>query len=315
MKIQRIEIQNFRGLKSATIDDCNEVNVFVGPNGSGKSSVLEAIYLAATPCATHDPLEPKKTRMEILGARHNTSPWDPGLHFQHKDVSIMVRMLFPGYPWFEVTKASHDTAPAVAGPVSEKLVAFGRNIVLMDSCLLRNIIELPYWHKEVKRRGDKQIVSMLNKVYELNLESIGYLPGISTEAVHGELWCSFESYSLRMDDLGTGMRIAFRLLLVCRALTETAVLFEEIDAYQHPNSLSKLAAVILELSKSAGLQFFLTTHSLETCETLAKIAKARGDVTMSFYSLELNEEGILTARRSDLDAASRLIASGYDLRT
>ena len=44
MKIKRIQIENFRSIKSADID-CVSYNSFVGPNGSGKSSVLAALNI------------------------------------------------------------------------------------------------------------------------------------------------------------------------------------------------------------------------------------------------------------------------------
>ena len=44
MRIEKIEIANFRAIKSAEID-CRRHNVFVGPNGVGKSTVLQALNL------------------------------------------------------------------------------------------------------------------------------------------------------------------------------------------------------------------------------------------------------------------------------
>lgn len=44
--IKTIQIQNFRGIDSLEISDCNRVNVFIGKNNVGKSSILEAIFLA-----------------------------------------------------------------------------------------------------------------------------------------------------------------------------------------------------------------------------------------------------------------------------
>jgi len=44
MKIESLDIQNFRNIKKATISDTLSVNLLVGKNGSGKTSILEAIY-------------------------------------------------------------------------------------------------------------------------------------------------------------------------------------------------------------------------------------------------------------------------------
>ena len=46
MKIERINIDYFRGLKNVSINTLNEhVNLFVGSNGAGKTSILDAISL------------------------------------------------------------------------------------------------------------------------------------------------------------------------------------------------------------------------------------------------------------------------------
>lgn len=49
--IDRINIQNYRGINDLLIDDLKQINIFVGRNGSGKTSVLEAFSLAARPLA------------------------------------------------------------------------------------------------------------------------------------------------------------------------------------------------------------------------------------------------------------------------
>lgn len=42
---EKLEIENFRGIKSLEIDDLARVNLFVGRNNCGKTSVLEAAFL------------------------------------------------------------------------------------------------------------------------------------------------------------------------------------------------------------------------------------------------------------------------------
>ena len=50
MKIQKIAINDFRGLSDVTIDNLDgNLNLLMGVNGAGKSSVLEAIALLLEP--------------------------------------------------------------------------------------------------------------------------------------------------------------------------------------------------------------------------------------------------------------------------
>jgi energy-coupling factor transporter ATP-binding protein EcfA2 len=46
--IEKIQINNFRGIKSGKMERFRQFNLLVGPNNSGKSAVLEALYLAST---------------------------------------------------------------------------------------------------------------------------------------------------------------------------------------------------------------------------------------------------------------------------
>ncbi|MCK5157365.1 MAG: AAA family ATPase, partial [Spirochaetales bacterium] len=45
MKIQRLEINNFRGINTMKISCNDHLNIFCGVNGSGKSSILDSIVL------------------------------------------------------------------------------------------------------------------------------------------------------------------------------------------------------------------------------------------------------------------------------
>lgn len=45
MILSKISIENFRGIKTAQIDDLSRINLLVGKNNCGKSSILDAIFL------------------------------------------------------------------------------------------------------------------------------------------------------------------------------------------------------------------------------------------------------------------------------
>jgi predicted ATP-dependent endonuclease of OLD family len=45
MRIKRLLIENFRGIKSATVEFDDRQTMLIGPNGAGKSTILEALAL------------------------------------------------------------------------------------------------------------------------------------------------------------------------------------------------------------------------------------------------------------------------------
>jgi len=48
MRFGLIEINNFRGIKQARLDNLADINIFIGKNSTGKSAILEAIYLVSS---------------------------------------------------------------------------------------------------------------------------------------------------------------------------------------------------------------------------------------------------------------------------
>jgi AAA15 family ATPase/GTPase len=45
MKIQKLNIENFRGIRRAQLDDLPDNVIIAGPNGTGKSCLFDAIRL------------------------------------------------------------------------------------------------------------------------------------------------------------------------------------------------------------------------------------------------------------------------------
>src|SRR5437016_9270450 len=47
--IEKLEIENYRGIAHGEISGLAPLTILVGPNSSGKSTILEALLLAASP--------------------------------------------------------------------------------------------------------------------------------------------------------------------------------------------------------------------------------------------------------------------------
>ena len=67
---------------------------------------------------------------------------------------------------------------------------------------------------------------------------------------------------------GERFRFAANILALGVFLTDTALLIEELETHQHPESLRKLIETLFVLAKEQNLQLFLTTHSMEEAEVL-----------------------------------------------
>lgn len=47
-KLRWLEIENYRGIRAAKLENFGDFNVIVGKNNTGKSTILESIYLNIT---------------------------------------------------------------------------------------------------------------------------------------------------------------------------------------------------------------------------------------------------------------------------
>lgn len=77
MFLDRLEIQNFRGVKGDYVFEAEGENaIIVGPNGSGKSSILEAIDFLLTNEITHLDLDGigRGTKNEVIAHVHSDGP-------------------------------------------------------------------------------------------------------------------------------------------------------------------------------------------------------------------------------------------------
>lgn len=330
MRISKIIIENFRGLKRAVLKDCADLNVLLGPNGCGKSSVLEALYLASAAFGPSGPIDrlQKRAKTEVVAERRDERVFDEAWQYRYKSGSrkgptVEIGLL---HPQQNICVRIDMVERQIVGEVVERrpelvpllplvnadapLIAFGQGITMIDASFLRKKdFEVHLWPELERDRSDKKLTRMFNNIYGLGIEDFSFAPYPSP----GRMRARFPEFPLKIDDLGAGMRIAFRLLLACLLSSNTAVLCEEVDAYQHRSSLESLAKAIVSLSKDNDLQFFFTTHSLESCEILAEAAQEK-QLTACFYTLSLGSDGVLVTRQSELESARCLLAAGADLR-
>jgi AAA15 family ATPase/GTPase len=67
MKLQRIELLNFKSINHAVIEDLSAINIFFGPTNSGKTSLLESLFFQFH----HQTITDKKRFYEFLHSKAN----------------------------------------------------------------------------------------------------------------------------------------------------------------------------------------------------------------------------------------------------
>ena len=174
---------------------------------------------------------------------------------------------------------------------------------------MKKELEMNLWDAVLSTRADRLLVSSMNEVYGLNIESFSYSPSSQKlKALFAD-----RDFALNIDDLGAGMRVALRIFMAASLTTNGALLLEEFDAYQHVSSLPKFARALVKLAKKNQTQLFLATHSEETINGFIETAQSE-EVEFGLVQTSLSSDGVLETASFDAERAARLLDAGIDVR-
>ena len=74
--IGRVALERFRGILRGSIDELEQVTIFIGRNGAGKSSILEALYLISSCAERLDPVRRVAKLDYVVSRRGGRGSWD-----------------------------------------------------------------------------------------------------------------------------------------------------------------------------------------------------------------------------------------------
>jgi len=272
MKIKDIEIHNFKGLGSVSLNNCGEINALVGKNNSGKSSILHAI--------------------DMTGLALSLNNWD---RFQPK---LAIKDLFAKVGDFAISlryennsevelKATPRFGPTFTSPVNESQ-KFKTVLILPDvgyGMLRRrhqtplniinyvegrnfteiNSLEILYAIKFYAQRNER---GLHPEDYEALLSEIKrYFPEIETvESDRTEQDIATLTYvenGNKLDILysGSGLKHFLDVLLKTTLSGADIVLIDEPEMGLHPDLQRRFIEYLYRLAMDKGVQFFLATHS------------------------------------------------------
>lgn len=306
-----IQIENYRGIRQGRVADLGPLNLFVGPNGSGKSTILEAIFLGAYGANPWFLLP--EGGAPLIARRHHEPAFPSHDCWFRRDTQnlIAVRYEMGDQQAVFTIRAERGSIAAGWGTKGPETFTnyFGASKLLDVSLLLDPRVELACWDQLLNHRGDRRIIQVMNHVYGLDIESFSY----SGDTKVLKVLFSNRDYALNVDDLGAGMRMAFRMLVPLVLSAGGATLLEEFDAYQHVESLPRLAEVMLKLASANATQLFLTSHSLEAVRAFIQASERTG-VAMRVFQVLLSPMGDFEATALTPEEAMLLITGGVDVR-
>lgn len=317
----------------------SDINIFVGKNGSGKSTILEPIFLTShifktkpDPDIYQEESSGDNTKVGFLSKKRNLRSlhsrdiyhkpdqqatkhytafslndkdwWYAGEN--EKEIKFVFKM---DGGKIEVKVSKSEGARLIGYQFQPDIEEYLSNAIYLDASLAyRKDIEKVAWDHILTKALKKDIISKFNSIFPLTISDIDYSSkGFYITPVDAK-------FGIYLDNLGAGMRIAIRLLMVLGIFKNTAVLLEEFDAYEHPESLRNLIDIIFKASEDNHLQFFLTTHRLESIRSFLELFENYPEINGTITGTALGTDGELQARPISFHDAKNLFEGGFDFR-
>jgi len=280
--LKSIEIENFRGIKHCKIEDLSLVNIFVGKNNSGKSTVLDAIYFGCkeiTGLALSTILRIRCQRE--VGGSEIWFGYNPeyyiNINLKFEEEKFTVRLRKEGHTI--ISSCMHGTDVKDMGRYSFSNVFSGSYTrpVLKIKGTVMNYCEKIKIFPSLRRVDDltKDLDELLGRI-KLDLEKEDDFRKRISE-IYGETRCEFiprperrdqktlvfeqDKYRVFAEFHGDGVKRGALFISALEVLNNTALLIEEVENYQHPEALKKLAKNMVDLARKNNVQLFITTHS------------------------------------------------------
>ena len=349
--LKSLEIQNFKGIKQGKLDDLAQVNILVGRNNSGKSTILDALILLRSAVIGVDYLdargvdqiikrraEPNRGQLdydELWFGRNTTVPFvlladldtDESLREEWRShgsgnrpesFNVIMSTAKDSSPHKWTNRGDTGMAKAYQNstPWRDITERFGENsatylalVHLLDPGDIHRGVADRIWPDLINDRRDVQVTRMLNDIYDTNIDFVSFMP-FPREP---RLVAALPHIGIAVDWLGDGLRYALNILALGVLLRGSALLIEELETHQHPESLRKLTQTLFELAKQQDLQLFLTTHSMELI-TYALEAAEEKEIDLKLHHLRLDPRGTLTSTPFTRPNAELMLDIGHDPR-
>ncbi|NNJ27624.1 AAA family ATPase [Alienimonas chondri] len=333
-RIQSVEIENLRGIKSGKLEGLAPLTILTGPNGSGKSTVLDALDIGGSPNPAEAVQDCVNRRPPISGAARWLLWRGHGggercrvqcvaTAGEARGCTLTVTEDRAAATWeITVTAALHaETVRTYQRTFRHNGMSIERQHPEVDVALpgvdevevvegvprtFRNTLSDLY--SAIARAGRRENIAVLASSLVSTVDRVEVL----TEGDVPVLHFGWAGGSLPIAYYGEGTHAAFRIGLSLTALSGGVALLEEPEAHLHPAAMALVAKAIVNAVRS-GTQVVLTTHSLEFIDCLLDECE-EPDGLLALFTLWLDDGHLQSVRHDggEVRFARRQIAE--DLR-
>lgn len=309
--LDNIEINNFRSIENLKIENFKNVNFFFGRANSAKTSVLEALYifLKEDALAFKDISDSRFNLLdddviEGLFLDYNTSQ---EIRIESKAKNIIIKKSDDKKT--QITNGNTANTADIKSIIysleidskkyDDMLFTIARNqtgIEIHTQTIPNKTSESTYigsfklndvFYSHIKQAlQDNELENKLNgycKEFESEIDGIS----IIDRAIYAKILGHNKKINLKL--MGQGF-ISYLSYLTAALLKTKFICIDEIENGLHFEHINLVLETILELSLKHDIQFFITTHSKELLEQLAKIADENADFKDGIACFNLYKE-------------------------
>lgn len=350
--LNRLEIKSFRGIRNLTLEDLQDVNLFLGGNDAGKTTILEAVILGGVYKDINQILRCSRERlsstpMSPFGPHYSTLDGFLSLFpFKEEEKRVALQMTIDGSPHsLELNGELSLHFQEAHGKEQEQEIRMfeGRHIV--DGVSMPLFIPEDYHYKVslqnqkntypikaiwsgshlsnrhrrrayATKEGERNVVQLLHMI-DRDIEGIKWQQapfgnGFQEVIEHRQLG------EVPLFAYGDGMKKALSLAEGVVTAKGGALLADEIETSLQTGLLSDIFGWLIEACQRNRVQLFATTHSLETISALARRAMETPNASLACYRLERPQDSDELRRvleqYPDNEALLGLSQNGLDVR-
>lgn len=343
--IHSIDIQHLRGIARGTLAGLAPLTVLTGPNSCGKSTVLDALWIAASP-------DPGEAVGRIVRRRPETrdgARWLIRNSTANGAASLTIADAAGTSQKTDVSMAATGVAPMTTS-MGDGGLATGRSLpepyrtlvcsrtmgVTRTNFAANNLYSVE--HSDGFRRSalvpfvrfvdpglPVPIVKVYSEAARQGRRADAYpllrdlMPGFQSLDILTEddgtpaLYATLDGAAIPVGLAGDGVQGFIQLALELSALTRGVALIEEPEVYQHPRAIHRTARVLLAAMRR-DIKIVLSTHSLELIDALLDAASDADLERIALFNLSLDSGELRSSRYCGTDIAFNRDVVANDLR-
>ena len=344
--LEKLEINNFRGIKKLDFDSFKNINIFTGKANVGKTSVLEAIYMIlrinAESMVTISDLRDivgyddifeslfydynfqnslklnaivnkEKIDIEIKPNINNRSITVPlGNQISKNDINFVNSLQFDIKNG--KTSKSNVIVEKINNTVNFQVLSANKtNINIEDNAeFIAEYYSKNNLHKNLKnileKKKEKEELHEYCKQFNDNIKDIRFIDNkIVIETDNLE-------HTLNLKTMGKGFQ-TYLTIIASMVAGNKYILIDEIENGIHYEIIKILIKNIVDLSQEHNLQFFITTHSKEFLQTLNEFTEDNGySNIISVFNLFLNKENNISVVKFTQENFSHFMETDSEIR-